>query len=71
MEGWTNADAVFLRYSSKGVVVNPGEESEQRIERRTSLFQVKCALLALFGKDIPIVSFKLKIENYINVSLPL
>lgn len=46
MEGWTDRDVVFERYSS-----DRGEG-----ERRMSLFQVKCALLSLFGISVSIVS---------------
>ena len=58
MEGWTDADAAFFKYSScrDGRVRIDPEEEMQISSRFMSLFQVKCALLALFGEEIPTVS---------------
>ena len=61
MEGWTDAEKVFLKYSQEEKEKeqeweqNGVKEEETKRERQMSLFQVKCALLALFGEEIPLV----------------
>lgn len=57
MEGWTSASAAFLKYSRGG---GGGEDArgqeEQESRRIMSLFDLQCAMLSLFGTEIPIVS---------------
>lgn len=49
---WTNVDEVFQRYCSDEVYT----DADQQKQRGMTIFQVKCALLALFGYEVSTVS---------------
>ena len=68
MEEWIDFDEVFFRHSSEAQDQQEHQDHDQdhghgheqshgrALDRRMSIFQVKCALIALFGEEVPTVS---------------
>jgi hypothetical protein len=66
MEEWIDFDEVFFRHSSEAQDQQEHQDHEHGHEQSQgralgrrmimSIFQVKCALIALFGEEVPTVS---------------
>ena len=61
MERWSDPEQVFVKYSEVEVMKDNEKNQKETItciydKRIMTLFQVKCALLELFGEEITTVS---------------
>jgi hypothetical protein len=52
MEEWINLHVLFVKYSSDKASISDDRTPQQVGQRQMSSFQVKCALVALFGSEV-------------------